>query len=253
MFKIEEFTEAHVASITNRVEKHGDDEKPAVSMSLELTVANSLLDNIDPTLRHALYKAKDEGMQQDLPDVEQTTPVLRCNSIDRVTLPTKHEGWTLAVDDGIDDTQPMLFGGVKADKLSVEPKQGGSVVLRFRVGTSDVDADKLGKLAMHNGQSVWIKLTPPAPKAEAIDGSKEAFDRDHPDATDLFVESQGGEDAEGGDESGEDARDEQTDVTGSDEPWPFPKNATTDPVPQGATIEDAPRARRGRKATAAVE
>ena len=110
MFQITEYTEAHVASVTNRQESHGDEKVPAVSITLELTCANTMLDLIDPTLRQALYKPVDN--QDQLPGVEPSTPVLRCNSIDRVVLPTCHEGWSLAVDDGIDDTDPLLFGGV---------------------------------------------------------------------------------------------------------------------------------------------
>lgn len=218
MFQILEFTEAHLATLTPRSEKHGDDDKPAVSLSLEIVAANTLLDSIDPTIRPTLYKAVDD--QEDLPGIEKATPVLRCNSIDRVTLPTKHEGWTLQVDDGIDDTEPMTFGTCKVDKFSVEPKQGGSVVLRMRVGTSDLDAARSGFLGMHVGQSVWITLTAPKPKADAIDGTTEAFERDHPlfgqagagdrdddaapqDPTDAFVGQHGGGDEQ--EEAGESA------------------------------------------------
>lgn len=170
MFKIETFTEATLRSITNRVEKHGDDEKPAVSLGIELVAENTLLDAIDPTLREAMFKAKPDA-EPELPGMPPSTPILRCNSIERVTLPTKHEGWTLTVDDGIDDTDSMAFGGCKVDKFSVEPQQGGSIVLRFRVGTSDVDAERLGWLGMHNGESIWLKLTPPEKPQEAIDGT----------------------------------------------------------------------------------
>lgn len=196
MFQLTEFTEATLTAVTNRVEKHGDDDKKAVSIGIEIVAANTLLDTIDPTLRESLFKAVED--QEDLPGIERATPVLRSNSIERVSLPTKHEGWTLAVDDGIDDTTPMLFGGCKIDKLSVEPKQGGSVLLRLRCGTSDVDADKLGKLAMHNGESIWITLTAPEKPADAIDASSSADDLP-PSAGDLFAAEHGGpedEDAE---------------------------------------------------------
>ena len=186
MFQITEMTEAHVASVTNRTEANGNKRVPAVSIGLEMTVPNTMLDLIDGSIRHALYKAV-EG-QDELPGVDPATPVLRCNSLDSVSLVTSHEGWTLKVDDGIDDTQPMTFGACKVDKFKVEAKQGGSVELRFRVGTSDIDAERLGKLGMHNGGSIWITLTPRAKDAgPVIDGSNEAFERDHPDATDLFA------------------------------------------------------------------
>ena len=190
-FELTEYNEAHVATVTNRTEKHGDEDVPAVSLALSITDANTILDLIDPKLRHALYRAVDES-QGELPDVEGSTPVLRCNSIDRVDLPTKLGGWTLELDEGIDGAEnPMSFGGCKLDKFKAEPKQGGSVVLSFRVGTSDVDAERLGKLAVHAKQSVWIKLHAPKAQEQAIDGTQAAFEADHPgepDATDLFVD-----------------------------------------------------------------
>lgn len=187
MLEITEFTEALLTNVTNRKEKHGDEDVPAVTLAVEITTANTILDAICPGLRHALYKAV-EGQDQ-LPGVEPTTPVLRSNVIERVSLTTMHEGWRLAVDDGIDDTDPMLFGSVKVDKLKVDAKQGGSITLGVRLGTSDVDSERLGKLAMHNGQSIWIKLLKPEKADPVIDGSVEAFERDHPDASaeDLFA------------------------------------------------------------------
>ena len=253
MFKITEFTEAHVASVTNRVEKHGDDEKPAVSIGLELTVANKLLDIIDPALRQALWKPKPDE-EPELPGVEVSTPILRCNSIERVVLPTKHEGWTLAVDDGIDDTKPMLFGGTKVDKFSVEPMQGGSAVLRLRCGSSDIDAEKIGKLAMHNGQSIWITLTPPEKPAEAIDGTKghPGADSGAADATDLFAsggdpDSDEDEDSEGGATDLEErldnalARADAPSEPDRGENWPFPqKGEGADAAPPQRTTDEAP-------------
>jgi hypothetical protein len=202
MFQILTFSEARLATLVARSEKHGDEDVPAVSLGLELTVANTLLDVIDPKIRHSLYMAVDG--QEQLPGVEQSTPVLRCNSFDRHTLPAKYEGWTLQVDDGVDDTKPMTFGGCKCDKFSVEAKQGGSVVLRLRVGTSDLDAERSGFLGMHVGQPVWITLTAPEKKPDAIDASKDAKDLP-PDATDMFSGGPAGEDdgPEDGDADGE--------------------------------------------------
>lgn len=178
MFQILEFTEATLATLTPRVEKHGDDEKPAVYLGLAITMSGAVLDQIDKELRGRLFKHSDT---KPLPGVTEAMTVLACNSIDRVLLPTKHEGWTLAVDDGIDQSDPMLFGSCKVDKFNVEPHQGGSVTLRFRVGTSDLDAARSGMLAMHVGRSIWITATPPKPGQEPKPKGKK------PDATDLFA------------------------------------------------------------------
>lgn len=246
MFQIPEMTEARVASITNRVEKHGDDEKPAVSLGLEIEAANTILDQIDPKLREALFKAVDD--QDQLPGVEPATPVLRCNSIDRVTLPTKHEGWTLGIDAGIEgDVAPMKFGGVKADKFSVEPKQGGSIVLRMRLGTSDIDAERLGWLGMHNGELIWITLMPPEKRPEPIDGTTGHPGAQHePDAGGLFSEAHGGPEddpSEGG----------ETDIAGRGDNWPFPRGDADESreaeLQAEAAAGSSKRTARGRAAT----
>lgn len=208
MLNIETITEARLTSVTNRIEKHGDEDVPAVTLAVEITTANTLLDMIDPNIRLALYKAV-EG-QEELPGVEPATPVLRCNCFDSVSLTTAHEGWRLLVDDGLDETTPMEFEGVKVDKLKVDAKQGGSVVLKLRLGTSDIDAERLGKLGMHNGQSIWIKLLKPEKAADVIDGTTAAFQADHPDATDLFAA--GGDGAQGTDDDDSDAGDSTGDA-----------------------------------------
>ena len=246
MFQIPEMTEARVASITNRVEKHGDAEKPAVSLGLEIEAANTILDQIDPKIREALFKPKPDA-EPELPGVEQSTPVLRCNSIDRVTLPTKHEGWTLAVDDNIDAEDPMRFGGVKVDKLSVEPKQGGTIVLRMRLGTSDIDAERLGWLGMHNGELIWITLMPPEKQPEAIDGTTgHPGAQQDPDAGGLFAQAHGwpeDDPSEGGD----------TDIAGRSDNWPFPRGEADESreaeLQAEAAAGSSKRTARGRAAT----
>lgn len=250
MFQLPEMTQATIASVTPRVEKHGDDDKPAVSIKLQIEGPNTLLDAIDTNIRHALYKAKPDDTPE-LEGIEQSTPILRCNSFERHTLATSHEGWTLAVDNDIDDTAPMKFGGCKVDKFAVEAKQGGSIVLTIRVGTSDIDADRLGWLGMHNGESIWITLTPPEPKPEAIDGTTgHPGAQQDPDAGGLFAAAHGEEpgDSEGG----------EADIAGRGDNWPFPNGEVDKPADlQGPAVDkpaDLPvatstRTARGREAT----
>ena len=260
MFQITETTEATLAAVTNRTEKHGDDDVPAVSLQISVEAANTLLDCIDPSIRQALYKAVDG--QEQLPGIEPATPVLRCNSFaDKIPLTQAHEGWTLEIDDSIDEATPMVFGGCRVDKLRVDAKQGGSIVLSMRIGTSDVDADRLGALAMHNGQSIWIRLRAPDPKAPAIDGSTEAFERDHPGASaeDLFA-------AEHGEDPGDELDDDgsgHADVASGEaskaaldacEDNPFPRAGETEtPDREVAADAEETKPRRGRRAAASVE
>lgn len=260
MFQIPETTEAALTAVTNRTEKHGDEDVPAVSLQVSIEAANTLLDSIDPAIRQALYKAVDD--QEQLPGVEPTTPVLRCNSFGTLEIDRAHEGWTLEIDAGIDEGEPMTFSGCKVDKFRVDAKQGGSVVLRMRIGTSDVDADRLGALAMHNGQSIFVRMIAPEPKAEAIDGTQTAFDADHPDVGGLFAEAH---DGAGPDDDGDDdgsghpdgeASKAALDASGNN---PFGTHADGEggaDVPPGGdapqAMEQKPRGRR-RAAAASVE
>jgi hypothetical protein len=282
MLEITQFTEARLASVTNRTEKHGDEDVPAVTLAVEITTANTILDGICPGLRHALYKAV-EGQEQ-LPGIELSTPVLRSNVIEKVQLTTAHEGWRLQVDDGIDDTTPMDFEGVKVDKLKVDAKQGGFITLGVRLGTSDVDSERLGKLAMHNGQSIWIKLLKPEPKPEGateatgaeIDGTKGHPGAAGASAEDLFAaagtsdDEEAGESVPGDDDAGQDGGTEveqegaEPDYIGSEL-----ETRLTDAFEQAdkdlqaeleagmsqsiAAAGVAPKGRRGRKTVANVE
>lgn len=256
VFQITEPTEAKLTSVTPRTELHGDDEVPAVSISVEIECANTLLDLIDPSIRHALYKPKPEETPE-LPGVEVSTPVLRCNSIDRVKLTTAHEGWTLQLHHSIDDaTPPWAFGGTKVDNMTVEAKQGGTVVLRLRCGTSDVDEARMGWLCVHKGQEITLALLAPKPGEErpAGDGAGDG----ERDATDLFAAGAGPDpaddtDTEGGETDAGAAQPERG------ENWPFPKGGSElsdmersardragEQPPQDATHEPLPKRGRGK-------
>jgi hypothetical protein len=173
-----------------------------------------------------------------LPGVEPATPVLRCNSFERHILPAKYEGWMLQVDDGIDDTEPMTFGGCKVDKMSVEAKQGGTVVLRMRCGTSDLDAARSGFLGMHVGQPIWLTLTAPKVQEKPIDASSSASDLP-PDAGDMFADAHG---------DAEPASDGAGKVELNPEAaWPFPGQGGPTPVIERS--QPGTRTARGRDKT----
>ena len=188
-------TEVKLATMTPRTEKHGDEDVSAVSLGLRLTAANTLLDALDPNLRMAIY-APVEGQDQ-LPGVEPSTPVLRPRMVESLKLSCCFEGWTVAIDRGIDEDDPIKLGGAKVDKFVVVPHEGGSVDIAFRVGSSDIDETEAGWLFGHLGQPIVVSITPPEKAPDAIDGSTEAFQRDHPGAddgqADLLDEEEAGE------------------------------------------------------------
>ncbi len=235
MFEITTPTEAALNSVTPRTETHGEDKVFAISLGLAITGANTMLDALSPTLRHALYMAA-PGQDQ-LPGVDPATPLLRCKVLQEVKVgPSALEGWTLFVDHGIDESEPITLGGCKVDKFCVLPSEGGTVTLKFRVGSNDVDATEAGLLCSHLGQTITITLKAPEKIADkpVIDGSV-----GHPGAAaaegqssveDLFAAAA---DAEPDEDAGPDledrldnalqaADDEQPAEPERGENWPFP-------------------------------
>lgn len=267
MFEITTATPATLTSVTPRTEVHGDSRVFAITIGLKLTGANTLLDRLSPTLRHALYMAVPD--QEQLPGIEPATPLLRSRLVEEVKIAQPAlEGWTLAIDHGIDETDPIKIGGCKVDRFRCVPSEGGSIELLFRVGSNDIDATEAGLLCSHLSQEISFTLVAPEKPAASIDGSTDAFKRDHPDAGDLFSEQRGDPEDEGS-EGGDPDVDRGDEITGdgSGEPlpeahpseqreagaWPFPRGEHAEQAPpQSVTTELSRRTARGRAATRAA-
>ncbi len=235
MFELTTPTEALLKTFTPRTEKHGDDEVSAASLGLRITGANTLLDILQTGLRDMLYKAV-EGQDQ-LPGMPPNTPLLRAKGVESLKLGACFEGWTLKIDRGMDADDPFVIGGAKCDKYVVTPHEGGSVDIDFRIGSSDIDETEAGWLYGRQKQCITITLHAPEKPIDAIDGSAEAFERDHPGAGDLFAAEHGGQPGPDDDEgNGDDDGSGHADVDG-------------EPQPEAAAKQ---RGRRGRK-TAEVE
>lgn len=184
MFQLLDATPAKLATVTNRTEKHGDEDVPAVTLGIRITTANTLLDLLSPGLCAQLYKAPEEpDAQPGLDGMDHVVlPLRRDTIIDRLALKGELNGYTAVIDFGIDETSDIKLGGAKIDGFVVTPHEGGSIDLALRIGSSDLDELKAGRLAMLNKHEIQLKLLAPERKPDAIDGSVEAFRRDHPGA-----------------------------------------------------------------------
>ena len=209
MFEISAATVAKLTSYTGRTERHGDEEVPAVSYRLKITGPNTLLDLLSTTLRKTVYMPVED--QEQLPGIEEATPILRSKDIKQLSLDNCFEGWTVTIEHGIDDESALVMGGCKIDQFKIDLHDGGTVEIEFRVGTSDIDAEGAGLLWAKQKQEVTFTARAPVPKASVIDGTQAAFDADYPPP-------EGDEDAsEGG----------NTDLHDAD--WPFPCNGARTP------------------------
>lgn len=290
LFSLPNNTECVLTTFVGRTQKSGPDDVPAVTFRLKMaSVSNMLLDLFSKTIRHTVYRAV-EGQEQ-LPGMEDTTPILQSKDLTDWAPDTCLEGWRVIVARGIGDDSALQMGSCKVDDFRFSFLDGGHMDVDFRISTADVDEAGAGMLWGRQKRKVFVMITAPeAPTAKAaIDGSVEAFKKDHPEfkdgadpeAGDLFAEQHGGEQPAG--DTGQADDDSAGPGTGSSDDAPFgePQTGENWPFPQGDNADTAsadadaggdaaefeagaaaaiakagvaPRGRRGRKATAgAVE
>lgn len=287
LFSLPNDTECVLTTFVGRTQKSGPDDVPAVTFRLKLSsVSNALLDLFSKTIRHTVYKAV-EGQEQ-LPGMEDTTPILQSKDLTDWAPDTCLEGWRVIVARGIGDDSALQMGSCKIDDFRFSFFDGGHMDVDFRISTADVDEAGAGMLWGRQKRKVFVMITAPeAPSAKpAIDGSVEAFKKDHPEFKDGANPNQGDlladgaagdataefERQHGGDQAGDrhagdfGAADDDSagPGTGSSDDWPEPSadgGAAADDAAKfeagaKASLEKAgvaPRGRRTRKTAGAVE
>lgn len=155
-----------------RMEKHGEDDRPALDLAIEWSGPNTELDALDPALRPALFKPL-VAQEGELPLTVDDLPSVR---LPLLKTPLKWDrewiGYTLKVAYGATGKADMVLGGVKVSKAEIhELIEGGTVTMRASLSTTDVSEKVIGKLALLQGHSINITLTPPdiedEPKSDA--------------------------------------------------------------------------------------
>lgn len=181
LFHLTPDTECELTTFVGRTQKSGKDDVPAVSFRLKLaSVRNELLDLFSPTMRLTVY-APVEG-QEHLPGVEPTTPILRSKDLKHWSPETCLEGWKVVVARGITEESALQMGGCKVDDFRFDFFDGGHMGVDFRVSTADCDEAGAGMLWGRQKRKVFVTVTPPEAPPKVIDGSTEAFQKDHPGA-----------------------------------------------------------------------
>lgn len=184
---------------TPRKEIHGDDHVQAISLRLRWETSNEALGLLHPQLKDMLFwKVPAVEAQEQIAGLIDVTPNLR---VPIVTLPLKLDasftGYQLTIDHGIDDSSALELYVCGLDKFAVDAKEGGSVFIDWSLSSNkEITPELVGLLCSLEGDEIIATLTPPAAATgDAIDGSVEAFERDHPsdnrEAGDLFAEAHG--------------------------------------------------------------
>jgi hypothetical protein len=216
-FSLDEMTQVTISNVNIRSELHGTEHVPAVDIDVKLTASNDILSMFHGSLKSMFY-GEANGASGEQPELEGVPPVssltrLLCPYLEPISIKREHAGYELTIDHGTGGDRNIVMGQCEVNKFKVDLKEGGSVELKFRVQAAGLDEATLGKVGTLIGREVPLMLTAPEEKqqelspgepkrgdswpfpdkAEPIDGTTEAFKKDHPDATDAFVAAHTGD------------------------------------------------------------
>jgi len=157
---------AVIADIDIQSLKQGQtDVVPAVCLTLKMTLANSTLNLLDPTLLPFLFeKGLPAAAQQQVLDgvpVVSDLPQLTDAAVALGSLHWEEEqtGATLKIYEGVTGDRDITLSDCTVRKLKLDPREGGAVDWRLEVYTSDVDQDTIGALAVLKSLTRDIELT----------------------------------------------------------------------------------------------
>lgn len=160
MFELSK-TKAKVVDFNPRAELHGNDGKLAGDIKFSVVLSADILAHFDPTLRSFLFH-KRAGVQDDLANEAHDAPNLR---FPQMTVPVKWEmelvGAELTIHHGLGGRSDIVLSGCKVNAFALEPKEGGSVIVGFRV-QAPLDEKIAGKLCALIQESPEITIEPPA-------------------------------------------------------------------------------------------
>lgn len=140
-----------------RTEKHGTDDITAVDLRLHWATSNVALGMFHPDLREALYAAE-PGQQKRVAGVEAVMPVRLFPSMAPVKWTTEAVNRRLVIKWGIDGNTDLVLDDCTADSFVIQPLEGGTVDLTFRVRAVCEDERVLGKLPLLLNRTLPMQL-----------------------------------------------------------------------------------------------
>lgn len=167
-FEIEDFTNAKLTSVNCRSEKRGpDDLMPAVDLSFTIDAPNTVLSSFDKHLLSSIYFKSENGPvggQGTLEGVEELAalPNLRFPNMGPLKWGKDLTGYTLTIDHGLGGKSELVLVDCKVNEFKLQPKEGGTVEVKFRVQCStSLNEKTLGKLSLLIQHEIPIKLAAP--------------------------------------------------------------------------------------------
>jgi hypothetical protein len=142
---------------------------PGSGLDFAMTVGNDLLTQFDGFLRGMLFtKNANSSPAQSQGTLEGVAPVSDMPNLTEIGKKLGRFGWdlemtgyTLTLDQGLGGKSNIVLEDCKLTNWSFQPKEGGSVVVKFRAESPDVSAKVHGDLALLKTREFPITLTAP--------------------------------------------------------------------------------------------
>lgn len=159
MFELEQ--QVKLSDVNPRSEMHGDERRPIFDLTFIADCSNDILINFHPNLRSMLFQ---EPASPDLADQASEVGALtelRFPLMGIIKWDWQGTGYHLTVGYGVGGKSDIKLGECIVDKFSFDPKQGGSVSIKFRV-IAHPEGKDVGKLCELIQQEVGIILVSPS-------------------------------------------------------------------------------------------
>jgi hypothetical protein len=177
-FELEDFTAAKLLDHQTLSDKDREaDANPGVSLFFEMTIANSMLTMFDGSLRSMLYtksaasvppkQGKLEGIPEGITDMPNLTNIAA--HVKRLVWHETFQGLRLSIDYGMGGVSNLELIDCKAQAFRFQPKEGGSLLMKFKVEAPDVPEVVHGKLPKLKSTEVKIRLVQPDPVQQDIE------------------------------------------------------------------------------------
>lgn len=152
---------ALLTSVNPRSEIHGDEKKPAVDLHFSIDTTVDMLGGLSPMLPAALFQRDDAPVVDLATDREALSKYKFANRIEALSwkLP-KPARCRVVVHFGVSGAQDIVLGEALVDKIRIEPHDGGTVSIGFRVQTTEPTTEQKGRLCEWIQQAVDLTVEP---------------------------------------------------------------------------------------------
>ncbi len=180
-------TKAIISDIDIQSLKQGQTVRvPAVCLTLKLTLANSTLSMLDPSLLTFLFEkglpaASQQSVMDGIPIVSELPKLTEAAmALGALDWDREQTGSTLVIYQGVTGDQDVTLNDCTVRKVHIKNKEGGAVEWRLEVYTSDVDQETIGALGVLKSLTRDIELVAAMPVGERQQSIEE--DPDTPEA-----------------------------------------------------------------------